>query len=83
MGWIDEWLNKEEVKKALGAPANLKFESCNMQVNQGFFFQGDGMHDSSALLPPLLNDGIKLLVYAGTDLTRLKKNETDCALRHR
>jgi cathepsin A (carboxypeptidase C) len=36
-----------------------------MQVNQGFFFQGDGMHNSAALLIPLLNDGIKLLVYAG------------------
>ena len=36
-----------------------------MQVNQGFFFQGDGMHNSAALLPPLLEDGVKLLVYAG------------------
>lgn len=36
-----------------------------MQVNQAFFFQGDGMHNSAALLLPLLNDGIKLLVYAG------------------
>lgn len=36
-----------------------------MQVNQGFFFQGDGMHNSAALLIPLLNDGVKLLVYAG------------------
>lgn len=38
---------------------------CNMQVNQAFFFQGDGMHNSAALLLPLLNDGVKLLVYAG------------------
>ena len=36
-----------------------------MQVNQAFFFQGDGMHNSATLLLPLLSDGIKLLVYAG------------------
>ncbi|PVF96556.1 peptidase S10, serine carboxypeptidase [Serendipita vermifera] len=65
MSWIDQWLNKEEVKKALGVPLERNFESCNMQVNQGFFFQGDGMHNSAELLVPLLNDGIKLLVYAG------------------
>ncbi|CCA72778.1 related to carboxypeptidase [Serendipita indica DSM 11827] len=65
MNWIDEWLNKEEVKKELGVPDDREFESCNMQVNQAFFFQGDGMHNSAALLLPLLNDGIKLLVYAG------------------
>jgi hypothetical protein len=36
-----------------------------MQVNQAFFFQGDGMHNSAILLPELLEDGIRLLVYAG------------------
>ncbi|KAG8835541.1 hypothetical protein FRB91_001338 [Serendipita sp. 411] len=65
MNWIDEWLNKEEVKKELGVPHDRQFESCNMQVNQGFFFQGDGMHNSATLLLPLLKDSIKLLVYAG------------------
>ena len=36
-----------------------------MQVNQAFFVQGDGMHNSAALLPELLEDGKRLLVYAG------------------
>ena len=36
-----------------------------MQVNQAFFLQGDGMHNSAALLPELLEDGKRLLVYAG------------------
>jgi hypothetical protein len=27
--------------------------------------QGDGMHNSGALLPDLVNDGIRLLLYAG------------------
>ena len=36
-----------------------------MLVNQAFFFHGDGMHNSAALLPGLLEDGKRLLVYAG------------------
>ena len=28
-------------------------------------YQGDGMHNSAALLPELINDGVRLLVYAG------------------
>lgn len=36
-----------------------------MQVYQAFFLQGDGMHNSAALLPELLEDGTRLLVYAG------------------
>jgi len=36
-----------------------------MRVNEAFMFQGDGMHNSAALLPELINDGIRLLVYAG------------------
>lgn len=35
------------------------------RVNQNFMYQGDGMHNSAALLPELINDGVRLLVYAG------------------
>ena len=63
--WIDIWLNIASNKQAWGVPASLKFSSCNMEVNQAFFGQGDGMHNSAALLPPLIDDDIKLLVYAG------------------
>jgi cathepsin A (carboxypeptidase C) len=42
-----------------------QFQSCNMEVNQAFMFQGDGMHNSGLLLPELVNEGIRLLVYAG------------------
>ena len=65
MTWIDVWMNDASNKKALGVPSSLKFESCNMQVNQAFFGQGDGMHNSAALLPEIINDDVKLLVYAG------------------
>lgn len=36
-----------------------------MEVNQAFVMQGDGMHRSAALLPDLIEDGVRLLVYAG------------------
>ncbi|KAF8913380.1 serine carboxypeptidase [Mucidula mucida] len=65
MEWIDTWMNQPKHKSALGVNPDLKFESCNMQVNQAFAMQGDGMHNSAILLPDLINDGVKLLVYAG------------------
>ena len=65
MDWIDTWMNDPKNKKALGVNPELDFESCNMEVNQAFFGQGDGMHNSAALLPPLIEDGVRLLVYAG------------------
>ncbi len=58
-------MNDHKNKKALGVNPELDFASCNMEVNQAFFGQGDGMHNSAALLPDLINDDIKLLVYAG------------------
>lgn len=65
MGWIDSWMNQASNKKALGVPSERDFESCNMDVNQAFFGQGDGMHNAALLLVPLINDGVRLLVYAG------------------
>jgi len=65
MSWIETYLNREDIKAELGAPQKLNFQSCNMQVNQAFSFAGDGMHNSAALLPPLIEDGIRVLIYAG------------------
>ncbi|KAI0275295.1 Alpha/Beta hydrolase protein [Gloeopeniophorella convolvens] len=65
MGWIETWLNEPKTKAALGVDPTKTFESCSMEINQSFMFQGDGMHNSAVLLPELINDGIRLLVYAG------------------
>lgn len=65
MGWIDAFLNNPKIKAEVGANLDRTFESCNMAVNQAFMMQGDSMHDSSLLLPDLINDGIRLLVYVG------------------
>ena len=81
MGWMESYMNKPEVKKQLGAPADITFQSCNMQINQAFLLQGDGMHNAGALLPELVNNGIRLLLYAGEadmrkSLSRLSMNVT-------
>ena len=58
-------MNDPANKKAVGANPDINFESCNLQVNQAFLLQGDGMHNSALLLTDLVNDGIRLLIYAG------------------
>ena len=65
LGWVESYMNQPDVKAALGANPQRNFQACNMAVNQAFVLQGDSMHNTPALLPPLINDGVRLLVYAG------------------
>ncbi|KAJ6614660.1 carboxypeptidase C [Mycena sp. CBHHK59/15] len=65
MNWIETWMNDPKVKATLGVDPARTFASCNMEVNQAFAFQGDGMHNSAALLGELVDGGVRLLVYAG------------------
>jgi len=58
-------MNDAVVKKELGVNPSLTFQSCNMQVNQDFAAQADGMRNSALLLTDLVNEGVRLLVYAG------------------
>ena len=62
--WVETWLNRPDVKKALGVPSKLTFTGCNMKVNQAFMMQGDGMHNSAELIPPMLDAGIRFLICA-------------------
>ncbi|KAF8602051.1 carboxypeptidase C [Ceratobasidium sp. AG-I] len=63
--WIETYLNNDKVKAELGAVAKREFKSCNMKINQAFMMQGDGMHNAASLLPELVEDGVRLLIYAG------------------
>jgi cathepsin A (carboxypeptidase C) len=65
LGWVEAWMNNPKIKAALGVDPSRKFESCNMEINQAFMYQGDGMHNSATLLPKLIEHGVRLLVYAG------------------
>ena len=40
MGYIQKFMNKKEVMKALGAEVS-SFDSCNFDVNRDFLFNGD------------------------------------------
>ncbi|KAI9034268.1 Alpha/Beta hydrolase protein [Hyaloraphidium curvatum] len=65
LGDIEKYLNQPQVKKALGVDPDRKFVSCNMQINQEFVMKGDWMKPFVRMLPPLLNDGLRVLIYAG------------------
>lgn len=66
MDWVSEWLNKPHVRRELGVDSSpIQFLNCNMTTNAGFYAQGQAMHNSAALLPPLVNTGMRLLVFAG------------------
>ena len=64
-GWIPVWLNNKDVKKELGANPTINFTSTSQTVNKDFLASGDLMYYSAGLLTDLVNDGIRLLVYAG------------------
>ncbi|KAI7857458.1 Alpha/Beta hydrolase protein [Circinella umbellata] len=64
LGSVQKYLNREEVKDAVGAQIR-EYESCNMQINFRFNMAGDWMRPYVNELPPLLEDGIRVLIYAG------------------
>ncbi|KAF7345099.1 hypothetical protein MVEN_01673600 [Mycena venus] len=63
--YIDTWMNDPHVKVALGVDPTRTFVGANMKVNGAFFLQGDAAHNSAKLLSELVDDGIRLLIYAG------------------
>ena len=58
-------MNSPDNKAAIGAEPARTHESCNAQVREAFMLQGDMSHHAAALLPELIDDGVRLLVYAG------------------
>ena len=58
-------MNGEDVKRSLGVDPTLTFEACKADVNKDFALQADAMQNSALLLTDLVNEGVRLLVYAG------------------
>ncbi|KAI8464535.1 MAG: serine carboxypeptidase III precursor [Monoraphidium minutum] len=58
----DAYLNTPSVRKALGV-GDRSWEECNMLVHAGFM--GDFMRNFGDKLVPLLEDGIRVMIYAG------------------
>ncbi|KAK2594491.1 carboxypeptidase C [Conoideocrella luteorostrata] len=63
LNWIQDWLNKKEVLKALGVEVQ-SFESCNGQINGAFRQAGDWFLPIQNSVPGLLAQ-IPVLIYAG------------------
>eukprot|EP01064_Diplonema_japonicum_P037449 TRINITY_DN875_c0_g8_i1.p1 TRINITY_DN875_c0_g8~~TRINITY_DN875_c0_g8_i1.p1 ORF type:complete len:448 (+),score=145.26 TRINITY_DN875_c0_g8_i1:54-1397(+) len=59
---IDKFLNTPSTQDALGVKRQ-KWESCNMQVNQQF--AADWMKSYQGMVPDLLANNIRVLIYAG------------------
>jgi cathepsin A (carboxypeptidase C) len=62
LAWISEYLNKKEVQEALGAEVS-NYDSCNVDINRNFLFQGDWMKPYHRLVPEILTQ-IPVLLYA-------------------
>ena len=62
LGYISDWLNKAEVQEALGVEVD-GYDSCNMDINRNFLFQGDWMQPFHRLIPEILEE-IPVLIYA-------------------
>ncbi|KAJ3115287.1 hypothetical protein HK100_001411 [Physocladia obscura] len=60
---IEAYLNRADVQKELGV--DVEYKGCNMQVNQRFMLAGDWMRPYVNLIPEIINDGVKVLIYAG------------------
>ncbi|XP_057726413.1 serine carboxypeptidase-like [Arachis stenosperma] len=61
---IEKFLNQEKVREALGV-GKLEFVSCSKTVY--YAMKGDWMKNLEVDIPNLLEDGIRLLVYAGEE----------------
>eukprot|EP00775_Hariotina_reticulata_P005749 gene5749-5989_t len=59
----DKFLNSAAIRKALGVPDKARWQECNMLVHAAFY--GDFMRDFSTKLVPLLEDDIRVMIYAG------------------
>ncbi|KAF4120576.1 cathepsin A (carboxypeptidase C) [Geosmithia morbida] len=63
VGWTSDFLNKESVRKAVGAEVD-SYDSCNFDINRNFVFAGDWMKPYHELVPKILEE-IPVLIYAG------------------
>ncbi|KAJ2689454.1 hypothetical protein IWW39_001479 [Coemansia spiralis] len=61
---IDTFMNRPDVQAELGSDVK-EFKSCSQKVYSGFTLSGDWMKPFHRMVPPLLEAGIKVLIYAG------------------
>ncbi|KAF0412026.1 peptidase S10, serine carboxypeptidase [Gigaspora margarita] len=62
---IERYLNRDYVREELGVVPWIKYGTCSSSVHFRFQMTGDLMKPFHILLPPLLENGIRILIYAG------------------
>ncbi|KAI8904851.1 Alpha/Beta hydrolase protein [Gorgonomyces haynaldii] len=60
---IETYLNIPEIQEQLGV--DVQYEGCKKDVNMNFLLAGDWMHPYVEYIAPLLEEGVKVLIYAG------------------
>ena len=58
-------MNLPETQVALGVNANINYTTVSMDVHAAFGLTGANSRSRAALLPELIEDGVRLLVYVG------------------
>lgn len=64
MNWLDDYLNLDEVKQAVGARTDI-FTSCDDTVFNNFILSGDESKPFQQYVAELLEKGVPVLLYAG------------------
>lgn len=64
------FLNREDVKAALGVPSFVTYQQTNMNVKAAF--NHEQMRSEAATVAKLLENGVRVLIYAGD--TDIKNN---------
>ncbi|KAI8801254.1 Alpha/Beta hydrolase protein [Cladochytrium replicatum] len=60
---IENFLNRPEVQSEIGVSRD--YVGCNQQINLRFMLAGDWMRPYHDLVPGILAEGVKVLIYAG------------------
>jgi hypothetical protein len=66
---IETYFNDPKTLELYGVPEGRSWATCNMSVNSDF--QPDYLINYGALLPPMLADGVRVMIYVGLEVLLL------------
>ncbi|KAG8793931.1 hypothetical protein FRC12_001155 [Ceratobasidium sp. 428] len=65
MGWAQDYLNRTDVKVALGVPGNYSYSWLSWEINSAFVRAADIANDATPMIRELVEDGVRVLNLAG------------------
>jgi hypothetical protein len=81
--WTQTFMDKPETKLALGVDLHRPFFQCEPFIGERTRRNGQWMRDSSRLIPALVDEGVRALVYngnAGEDCAQIFQARDSCQL---